>query len=147
MQAARQTGASPKVLEPAAPSLYPPAHQARRSPHTRQLTQHLHPGLGLNAASWGAAHAAVPRPIVHLHAVDAQGPVLGDLKSRVLQHKSWPEPPPTPPEDSLRERTMWRGAPRSGGRAFHPNPAASPALTSEMSIWFLYQMTVGFGVA
>lgn len=125
-----------------------------RQHHARQLTQHLDTGLGLDAAGWGAAHAAVPCPIVHLHTVDAQGPVLGDLEPRVLQHKdvrSRPEiksPCPTKsPWGRLRGKSAKEvSIEESSRRGVGPPIPAAILLTSEMSIWFLYQMTVGFGV-
>lgn len=74
-QAARQARAGLNIWAPAAPSPF-----ALLPTGPGALTQHLDPGLGLDAASRGAAHTAVPRAIVHLHAVDTQGPVLGDFE-------------------------------------------------------------------
>jgi hypothetical protein len=71
--------------------------------HACQLTQHLDTGLGLDAASWGTADAAIPCPVIHFHTVNAQGSVLGDLKSWVLQNADIsprglvPKPIPAPP--------------------------------------------------
>lgn len=145
-KAAREARAGLKIWAPAAPSPGPGA------PPPRALTQHLDPGLGLDAAGWGAAHAAVPRAIIHLHAVDAQGPVLGDFEPRVLWH-TLRDCGGSQLHKCLQGSFGGRSArelvtEESPGRGFCPlSPGVSLILTSEMSIWFLYQTTVGFGVA
>lgn len=66
---------SPPRGTPEVPQLRP-----REGCEGLQRTQHVHPGVSLDAASWGAAHTLVHSAIVHLHVVDAQRPILRDLK-------------------------------------------------------------------
>lgn len=59
-------------------------HPRGRDVRCCQPTQHVHSRVSLDAARRGAAHTLVHGAIVHLHVVDAQCPVLRDLKPRVL---------------------------------------------------------------
>lgn len=68
--------------------------------------------------------------------------------TRCDQKRSQPEPLPTSPwgQPLGKECYGCEHSQQQEGLSPHP-PAMILVLTSEMSIWFLYQMTVGLGVA